>query len=191
MNKLFDYLNQLFEVNAALRSALLDICTIQSYKKQTVFLQEGEPANKLYFCERGIVKKSINRYNKTITLYFINSGNFFSSNYLLNKNVDYQMSLYNWELISAGQIISIDLDKLFAAMHAFPKIHILHNQIIEKSFSQEINRSLELQFLSATEKYQAFANQFPEVLATARLKDVASSLGINQETLSRIRQKLK
>jgi CRP/FNR family transcriptional regulator, anaerobic regulatory protein len=191
MVKFFDCLQQRFQLNSELRSILLNITTVNSYKKSSIILQQGDIANSLYFCEKGIVKKSINQDNKSITLYFIDAGNFFYSSSLLNINVASQQSLYTLELINAGQIISIPLAKLFDAMNTYPELQLLYNKIIETNYIEEVKRSLELQSLTAIEKYISFVRLQPEVAALAKLKDIASCLGVNQETLSRIRNKLK
>jgi hypothetical protein len=52
-----------------------------------------------------------------------------------------------------------------------------------------VARSVQLQTLSATERYQQFCRQYPEVAKKSALRHIASYLGIDIATLSRIRKK--
>ena len=52
------------------------------------------------------------------------------------------------------------------------------------------NRSIQLQTLSALERYQLFCERNPLIIKTVPLRYIASFLGIDIATLSRIRKKI-
>jgi len=53
-----------------------------------------------------------------------------------------------------------------------------------------MNRSIQLQTLTATERYQLFIKKHPDILQRVALKHIASYLGIDIATLSRIRKSI-
>ncbi len=68
----------------------------------------------------------------------------------------------------------LDLARWWSAIHQdeYRRLHRSHKERLT---------------LPAADRYRAFASQFPEVARRARLTDIASYLGINLSTLSRIR----
>jgi hypothetical protein len=52
-----------------------------------------------------------------------------------------------------------------------------------------MNRTIQLQTLSASERYQLFVRKNPDILQRVALRHIASYLGIDIATLSRIRRK--
>jgi CRP-like cAMP-binding protein len=50
-----------------------------------------------------------------------------------------------------------------------------------------MERTLDLQFLTAEERYQKLTKQYPQILQRTTLGEIASFLNITQEHLSRIR----
>ena len=61
--------------------------------------------------------------------------------------------------------------------------------MIELYYVMFIKRSNEVCFLSAEEKYDTFMKEQSEMLNRVSLRNIASYLGISQETLSRLRAK--
>lgn len=47
-----------------------------------------------------------------------------------------------------------------------------------------------LRTLSAEQRYKHFLKEFPQVAQTAKLSDIASYIGVTQQSLSRIRQNI-
>ena len=72
----------------------------------------------------------------------------------------------NFELCNWGRLIH---------QHEYRRLHQSHRERLT---------------LPAAARYEAFKTQFPEVCARATLGDIASYLGIDQSTLSRIRASL-
>ena len=61
-------------------------------------------------------------------------------------------------------------------------------RVIHQNEYRRLHRShKERLTLGASERYEAFRRQFPQICACARLADIASYLGLTPATLSRIR----
>jgi CRP/FNR family transcriptional regulator, anaerobic regulatory protein len=128
--------------------------------------------------------------SKNITLHYILPGNFFTCIHTLNPETDITTSQYNYELISPGQIVSLDFENLFSLVKQFPVIKKIYDKVIHDYYLREEKRAIELQSLTAIERYINFVVEYKDVLEYAKLSDIASLLGINHATLSRIRAKL-
>ena len=55
--------------------------------------------------------------------------------------------------------------------------------------SEMLNRTENFQTLSATERYQNFCKEYPQLLQRVNLGYIASYIGVDNATLSRIRKK--
>jgi CRP/FNR family transcriptional regulator, anaerobic regulatory protein len=191
MDNLFNVLSKQININLIIRSIILTNTTVKSYKKSEKILQQGDIVTKLFFNEKGIIRKSIDRNGKNITLHYIQPGNFFTCIQSLNPDTETKNCQYNFELITPGQILSTDFSTLYGLVKKFPTIKRVYDKVIQDYYLREEQRAIDLQSLSATERYHNFITEFPDVLEHAKMMDIASLLGINQETLSRIRKKLK
>lgn len=60
----------------------------------------------------------------------------------------------------------------------------------EAMYNSLMNRSIQLQTLTASERYQLFMKKHPDILQRVALKHIASYLGIDIATLSRIRKSI-
>jgi CRP/FNR family transcriptional regulator, anaerobic regulatory protein len=191
MDTLFNVLSKEININLAIRSVILNSTNVKSYKKPGKVVQQGDLITEVFFNEKGIIRKSVDRNGKNITLHYIQPGNFFTCIQSLNPDTDTKHCKYNYELITPGQIISMEFSALYGIAKKIPSIKKMADKVIQDYYLREEERAIDLQSLSATERYNNFIAEFPEVLEHAKLMDIATLLGINQETLSRIRKKLK
>ncbi len=70
----------------------------------------------------------------------------------------------------------------------FPAWRKIAKNVDEFKYNQLMNRSIQLQTQSASERYQLFIRKHPEILQRVALRHIASYLGIDIATLSRIRK---
>ena len=77
------------------------------------------------------------------------------------------------------------LQKLYADSFL---INVFGRHVLEKSCIERDLRLKKVMYLSAKEKYEWFLENYADVYKVAKLGHIASFLGINPETLSRIRR---
>jgi CRP/FNR family transcriptional regulator, anaerobic regulatory protein len=188
MENLFNFLSAHIEITSAFKSHLIKITKIENYHKNALIIEQGQKLDRLYFSEKGIIRKFTVRNGKEITTYFLDAYHFFTCIHALNRKTPSQ---YSFELISPGLLISIAYNDFFDLFSKFPEIAKVYHNILENYYLREENRAVQLQSLSAQERYEDFVANFSKVMEYANLGDIASYLGITQETLSRIRGKLK
>lgn len=92
------------------------------------------------------------------------------------------------QLIEDSEIIAISkssIDFLLKKHHAFALWYL---RVFENFYVHQIeDRISDLQFLSATQRYEKLLAQYPSISQRISLGHIASYLNITQETLSRIR----
>jgi CRP-like cAMP-binding protein len=156
----------------------------EHFKKKVVVERSGNTYKKLYFIEKGLARLYYSREGKDITGWFSKEGDFITAN---DSFFQKKPSLLNLEFIEDSIVYSItveEIERLFDKYHQFERFgRILTYQLLgdlsEKMYS--------ILFQSAEKRYQLLMTHDPEIVVRAPLGDIATFLGISQETLSRIR----
>ena len=85
------------------------------------------------------------------------------------------------------RITKIDLEQLIQSSEAFKDFSIW---VFQQSIAYNENRSKELATLTAEQRYQQLINNYPQILHNVPLQYIASFLGMNSKSLSRIRKQI-
>jgi CRP-like cAMP-binding protein len=96
----------------------------------------------------------------------------------------------NLECITDCQLLRINktnLDKLIDKSSAFKDFSI---SVFQQSISYNENRSKELATLTAEQRYLKLIKEYPNILQNVPLQYIASFLGMNPKSLSRIRKQV-
>lgn len=149
-------------------------------------LKAGSKSKKVFYIEKGLLRVYYYKETKDITHMFFAEKSFFApvENIFLENNFPYYLETVEPTVLKVVDYVSIesyiDNDLKIQALVR----NILTNVI--KKLSQRLNS---LQFQSAQERYSALLESNPDILLRAPLGDIASYLGITQQTLSVIRAK--
>ncbi len=159
----------------------------ETIAKNTVMLNEGSICQKLYFLEKGVGRSYyLNKNGKYVTQWFFGEGNFMTS---LESFFQESPSLSFMETLEDSVVYSItkeNIDYLFEKYHKMEKF----GRIISIDMTTKISNKLNaIQFQTASDRYNYMLKEFPNISMRVPLGDIASYLGITQETLSRIRKK--
>lgn len=124
------------------------------------------------------------KVEKRLLIIFFKEGDFVAgaeSTFLQRKSV------YGIEVLEEAVITAVP----FSLINTLAVDSIAVNKLIQSILLQSLigfsSRLQSLQFETAHERYQKLINQHPEILLRAPLGDIASFLGISQQTLSVIR----
>ncbi|QJB30641.1 Crp/Fnr family transcriptional regulator [Chitinophaga oryzae] len=159
-----------------------------SYPKNQVLEEEGKVPGYLYFVISGFVRLfHYNDKGDEITSH-INCPPGFITSY--TNFIDQTRSEENLESITECELLRITkthLDLLTQQSPAFKDFSIL---VFQQSLSYNEKRSKELATLSAEERYLKLINEQPEILHHVPMQYIASFLGMNPKSLSRIRRQI-
>ena len=167
------------------KTMLEEISTVRNIDKDSIILEQGKQCNHLWFINKGAVKAfEWVEGNERISHLFL--SNMFFTNYYcwVTKN----KSDLTYKAVEDSEVIEIDyqkLEELCSQHHIFDTIG---RKMAERIFVQEyFNKKLLLNY-NATQRYEYFEKEQPEIFQHFALKDIASFIGITDVSLSRIRR---
>ncbi len=166
--------------------------TIGSYVPATIkandyFLKFGDISDKLGIVMSGILRTYYTDKNDNdITTDFILSGNVVISNDSFNKQIP---SKENIIAIENTELLIISYKNIQELYKKIPAWQLVCKDTADYKNNMLTKRTIQFQTLTATERYKEFCKQYPEVCKKVALKHIASYLGIDIATLSRIRKK--
>jgi CRP-like cAMP-binding protein len=181
---LFTHLQSLITVSITLEKEIYRISKRISVKKNEILLNIDERCNYTYFVEKGLLRGYYFEENKEITSWFAQEGEFATCYYaFIAKEPSFEsiQCLENAELL---RIAYSDLQNIYSK---FPETERVGRIITENYYIKLEERLLSIQFKTAKERYNKLFSSRPSLLQRASLGQIASYLGITQETLSRIR----
>ncbi|MBB6239002.1 CRP-like cAMP-binding protein [Pedobacter sp. AK013] len=187
-----NHLIQLIAQNVKISDSEKDLC-IQYfepvlYPKTRIVEEEGKIPAYLYFVVSGFVRLfHYNDKGDEVTTH-INCPPGFITSY--SNFANQCKSDENMECITACELLrinKIDLDWLVQQSPAFKAFSFF---VFQQSLSYNEKRSRELATLSAEQRYLKLLNEHPEVLQNVPMQYIASFLGMNAKSLSRIRKQI-
>lgn len=167
---------------------LLDHIEIKTLKKNEYFLKEGQVCDSIAFINYGsLIYFKVIEEIKEITTDFAFEGNWVTDN---QSRLTYSPSYMNIKAIDDTELLEIksaDLDVLYTRI---PKLEKLGRLLMENAFLKITQLSIDLQVLTATERYIKLLNTHPEIFQRVSQYHIANYLGIAPKSLSRIRNEI-
>ncbi|MGB1003860.1 MAG: Crp/Fnr family transcriptional regulator, partial [Salibacteraceae bacterium] len=157
----------------------------QKFKKNDYFTKEGKWCNKIGFIESGSARSYQYVNDKLITNWFIFNSMPLTSYASFVSKLPTKENIQFLENTTLTVISYSDLQILYNKYHGIERFG---RQIAESYFIWQEERTLSLQSLSAKERYEELLVREPHLLQKISLGQIASYLGITQESLSRIRK---
>ena len=184
IEKLIARLNGLHPMSEELTQKVMSITRITSHPKKTILLKEGEINNHICMVISGLVRSYYLNEEKEITSRLMEEGFIITS----------WISFYTRK--PGNEYLETIEDTILACVHyndiqnlydEFPEFNIVGRKQVEYSFYMSELRTRMLRKHTAEEKYRFFLENHPNLLQRVALKHVATYLGMNEETLSRVR----
>ncbi len=165
--------------------ALLPCFSLKNFTKKEFLVKQGQVSDELNFVYSGSVREFFedNDANETNTWFGLENSVAISTYSFFSQ----KPSLTNIQALEDVQAVVVkhsDLHKLFDQFHDIERLGRL---IVEQYLVQIEEMKIMLQTLSARERYEYMLRHKPEFVQRIPLKYLASFLGIQLETLSRVR----
>jgi CRP/FNR family transcriptional regulator, anaerobic regulatory protein len=168
------------------RKDLLAAIEFMVLKRNDHFLVEGQICNSIAFINSGsIIYYKTTNEGVEITTDFALEGDWVTNNLSRLTN---SKSLINIKALSDTELIVIPnmtLNNLYEKHTKFEKIGRI---IMEQAYIQLVQLSIDLQILSAKERYLKLLKTKPKIMQNIPLHHIATYLGIAPKSLSRIRK---
>ncbi|MFL9837481.1 Crp/Fnr family transcriptional regulator [Flavobacterium sp. ST-75] len=161
------------------------ILTYKTYKKGDTLIKEGELEHYIYFLEKGTTRNYFLKEGKEFTVAFHFSGEFVTAFYSLITGA---ASIVTIELLEDAEVVVIpyrDLEMFYQkSFHGAT----VGRKMAEMQYAHRLEKEMELLSLTAEERYVRLMERNPELVAAISVKHLSSYLGIQPESLSRIRK---
>ena len=155
---------------------------------RSMFVEKGQVSDRLAYIRSGLMRSFIyDDQANDITTQFFKEGSVVISMKSFNNQVpskEYIIAMEDCE------IYVITYDRMQELTELVPAWRQIAKSVDELKYHSLMNRSIQLQTLTASERYQLFMKKHSDILQRVALKHIASYLGIDIATLSRIRKSI-
>ena len=164
---------------------LLSISKKKTFSKGSVLIRQGQNVNKIFFVTDGCLRSyCIDKNGKEHTLQFAIKNWWISDYIAIHNNESATLTI---ECLKESNVIEFNATKLNEIFTLFPEYEPFQRNVLERHVVSLHKRILNQLQLTASERYDFFLEQYPDIEQYARNYHIASYLGITQESLSRIR----
>ncbi len=184
---LIKHLSSIISISQTLEREIHSVSKKVSLPKGHTLIDIGERCTSLFFIETGLVRGHYFDDGKEITNWFAQEEEFATCFYSFIAGKPAFEIIQTLEDCELTELNYTSLQKLYTH---FPETERIGRIITENYYIKLEERILSLQFKTAKERYHKLVLSKPELLQRASLGQIASYLGITQETLSRIRADL-
>jgi len=176
-------LEKIAAISDEMWSDISKIVKLQDIKKGKMLLQEGAPANKLYFLSKGLFRSFYMVENGVeITSAFSFENEFFTNVKGFINSIDANESIQALEYSTICVIERADYHQL---LEKYPALLFLSHHTINKHRVELEDRIRMLQNTLAKDKLSFFNQYYPGLQERVPKKHIASFLGMRYETMSR------
>jgi CRP/FNR family transcriptional regulator, anaerobic regulatory protein len=179
-----EQLNQIFALSPNLRKAIEEDTEVKVYEKGALLLKEGECSNHVTAVLSGLLRSYYLKDGYDISSRFTPAGEV-----VLSVNSFYSRKP-GYEFISAMEettVARINYEQMQYYLQNYLEFNYIVRVFTEKYYAASEEHLFNLRKQSAEEKWNYFLDRYPHLVQTVALKHIASFLGMNTETLSRVR----
>lgn len=155
--------------------------------KGDFFLREGNICKFVGFINKGLVRYFVLKNDEESTFEFTKEGDFISDYTSFNRQTK---SIQNIEAIEDCELLVIDHIKLQHIFNNTPNGNYLGRQIIEHRFDVMVNQLLAVYMQNSEQRYEKFVNEYTDLIQRIPQYLIASYVGVQPPSLSRIRKRL-
>ncbi|MDP9076915.1 MAG: Crp/Fnr family transcriptional regulator [Bacteroidota bacterium] len=185
MEDFLNYLEHIIPLSGNARAAIKGKLKKAEYPKNEVLIKELSRCEYLFFVEKGLARASYFKEGKDITDWFAPEGSIIGP---VVRHFPTKEGKHSVTLLEDTTVIYISFADLQQLYDEFHEIERLGRMIAIQTILLLQFKIDSIQFLTAKQRYAHFIKTHPSLLQRASLGHIASYLGMNQVTLSRIRK---
>jgi CRP-like cAMP-binding protein len=186
---LHKFLNLFRDISESDFAVISEFLQVKRFREGTVLLERGTVAKELFFVVDGVLKIiTTNEKGNNVVHFLVKENKFCTILY----------SFQQGEISRESILTSIDTELLVLSKHDLEILYKrlsyfepLIQEITQRTLLDKIQARNALMGQDATARYLQFITQNPDLILRIPLSDVASYLGITQQSLSRIRREIK
>ena len=183
-----EYFNSITPLPRELVDDILKYAVIKEYEKNEMILKEGKVSNYCSWIIKGLTRSYHIRDAEDITTKFLWEGACITSVYSYYSR---KPSTENIVAMEHTVLASLHYDHMKNLYKEHPVFNVIGRVITEQYLYMLELEVYNLRKQKAEDRYQFIIKHIPHLLQRVPLKHLATYLGINLETLSRIRAKAR
>ena len=160
---------------------------LKSFSKGDILLRQNEVCSFITFLISGsVIYYQLTDKGDEITTDFAFEGEWVTDNRSRISQTPSHLNIKAFEQTQAAMIQQNELEELFKQVPAMERVGRL---LVEQAYLRIVQLSIDLQTLSAEERYQKLVAESPQAFQRLPLYHIANYLGVAPKSLSRIRNK--
>lgn len=186
---LITFLQTVTPIPEADQALILKAFRSRKVKAGDILLLSGDTARELFFIIKGILKiTSFNEKGNHVTQFFLKENQFCTILGSFNNNI-----AANESIIPAcdGDLLVISKNSLLSLYEQIPYFEELIRSITHQTLLAKIQTRNAYMGEDASTRYRKFIERQPDIALRVPLADIASYLGVTQQSLSRIRRSVR
>ena len=180
----FDLLSPQTDADWQLFSPIVELVT---YQKNALLIEAGQVEHYIYYLDEGMVRLFLNNDGKDISLDFVFSNDFVSA---YSSFLTGQPTLFTIQALTDVQALRFSRTNLRALYNQSHPAERIGRLIAEQAFLRKTNREVQFLTSNAKQRYVQLLEQDPAFVQKISVRHLASYLGIEPESLSRIRREI-
>jgi CRP-like cAMP-binding protein len=178
------FINSLFPLKEEQMEKLLSIWQPFECKRKTILTTAGETERHLYFVLEGVQRAFfIGNDKQEATIVFTYAPSFSG---VADSFLTQTQSKYFLETLTSSRFLRTTYKQVEHLMNEYPAIQRMILQLSAFALKGVLERQIELQCFSAEEKFRTLLKRSPHVLQIIPHKYLASYLGIDATTFSKL-----
>jgi CRP/FNR family transcriptional regulator, anaerobic regulatory protein len=154
-----------------------------------VLFSEGQVCKEMFFIYKGVLRiVSLNEKGNMVTHFFLKENQFCSILISFNNSIPANEGI---EAACDAEFIVLKRQRLLSLFEKLPYLKELINSITTQALLEKIQIKNAYMGDDATTRYRNFLLRQPDIALRVSLSDIASYLGITQQSLSRIRKNVR
>ena len=179
------FISAVYPLKAAEMERFLEAWQPFACRRKTILTSAGETERHLYFVLEGVQRAFFvgNQDRQEATIVFTYPPSFSG---VADSFLTQTPSKYFLESLTSSSFLRTTYPQLDQLMNVYPNIHRMILRLSAFALKGVLERQIELQCLSAEEKFKALLTRSPHVLQIIPHKYLASYLGIDATTFSKM-----
>lgn len=185
-NVIIDFLSQYIELTEEEKNFITNQNVIQFFPKGSILLSEGERARECYFILKGcIYSYYLINGDVKVTEFYTEQQPVTPISYTAKKPSEYYLECLEDTIVALG-----NEERNTALLKGLPRLAAIGGTVMQDQLADQRLKYDEIIKLSPEERYRNMQDNAPELLNRVPQYLIASYLGIQPESLSRIRKRL-
>lgn len=182
------YLNGFGQKSQSEMNQFLDIVTFHEILPGHRLIRAGQVCDKMYFVGKGFLKYVLEKKNTPTVIHIAAQGDLITDFFSFYSSMPAISDVFSITPCSLFSVEKTKLEKLYESSKVWEHFG---RKVAEDAIVQHIMERIKIQIQSPEERYLDIIESKSELLKNVKLGDLAQTLGISQETLSRIRKRIK